>query len=83
MLMFLCMIPIPPSLDIAIARRASVTVSMAALTMGMFISRPFVSLVLVLVSLGNTSEYLGKTSTSSKVNPRCDILDSLNGDICK
>ena len=55
-LMFLCRIPMPPSRDSAIASGASVTVSIAAETMGMFIRMSFVRLVTILTSRGSTSE---------------------------
>ncbi|CPO34007.1 Uncharacterised protein [Bordetella pertussis] len=53
---FLWMIPIPPSCAMAMARRASVTVSMAADTSGMFRVMLRVRRVVSEVSRGNTSE---------------------------
>jgi hypothetical protein len=49
----------------AIARSASVTVSIAADIRGMFSLMFFVRMDWVSVSLGNTSEYPGSRSTSS------------------
>ena len=54
--MFLCKTPIPPSLAIAIAMALSVTVSIAAETMGTFKLIFRVNFVLILTSLGKTSE---------------------------
>jgi hypothetical protein len=51
------------------ASRDSVTVSIAAETMGMESSIPGAICVTRLTSLGITSEYDGTSSTSSKVNP--------------
>ena len=56
MLMFLWMIPIPPSCAIAMASADSVTVSIAAEISGMFSWILRVSWVMVLVSRGRTSE---------------------------
>src|SRR5690554_7069234 len=67
MVMFLWMMPMPPSWAMAMARRASVTVSMAADTSGMLSSIPRVRCVLRHTSLGNTSEYPGTRRMSSKV----------------
>jgi hypothetical protein len=60
--------PMPPARAMLIAASASVTVSIAALTMGMFSERFLVSHVLVSTSLGTTSEYPGINKTSSKEN---------------
>ena len=49
--------------------RCSVTVSIAALIMGMFNVMAFVSFVVRLIMSGVTSEYCGTNSTSSKVMP--------------
>ncbi len=66
--MNLCITPIPPSLAIAIAILLSVTVSMAAETIGMCSSIFLVKSVLVETSrLDLMSEYRGTRSTSSKV----------------
>src|ERR1700745_198576 len=65
---FLWMTPMPPSCAIAIARRASVTVSMAAETTGRFRTMFRLRWVLRLVSRGNTWEYAGTNNTSSKVS---------------
>jgi hypothetical protein len=53
----------------AMASLASVTVSMAALIMGMFSRIRFVNKVETSTSLGNIDEYAGTNKTSSKVNP--------------
>src|SRR2546427_92665 len=63
------MIPTPPSRAIAMASRASVTVSMAALTMGMLIVMRRVNRVRVSVSAGKTEDLAGTNATSSKVSP--------------
>ena len=59
--------PMPPARAMAMARRASVTVSMAADTMGMASSMRGVSRVAVETSLGRTEDSAGTSSTSSKV----------------
>ncbi|MNC35428.1 hypothetical protein D3C75_839130 [compost metagenome] len=56
MVMFLWMMPMPPSCAMAMARRDSVTVSIAAETSGMFSSIPRVRRVLRETSFGRTSE---------------------------
>src|SRR5712691_4432864 len=61
--------PIPPSCARAMARAASVTVSMAELTSGMLRRRLLVSSVATSVSRGNTSERAGRSKTSSNVKP--------------
>jgi hypothetical protein len=61
------MMPIPPSCASAIASADSVTVSMGALTSGMFNSMPRVSLVWVSASDGTNSERDGISRTSSNV----------------
>ncbi len=66
--MFLWMTPIPPSCAMAMARRASVTVSMAADTSGRFRVMLRVKRVTREVSLGRTWEYAGTNNTSSKVS---------------
>ena len=66
--MFLWTMPMPPSCAMAIARRASVTVSMAAETSGMFSSSLRVSRVLSDTSRGRTREWAGRRRTSSKVS---------------
>src|SRR6266852_5386375 len=63
------MIPMPPSRATAMANRASVTVSMAALTMGMLIVMWRVNRVRVSVSAGKTEDLAGTNATSSKVSP--------------
>ena len=65
---FLCTIPIPPSRAIAIASLYSVTVSMAADTIGTFIDNSLVSWDRIETSRGRTSEYAGTKSTSSNVS---------------
>ena len=62
---FLCKTPIPPSWAIAIAILDSVTVSIAADTIGIFNLIFFEKFVEVLTYLGKTSEYAGITNTSS------------------
>ena len=69
MLMFLCKIPMPPSLASAMAKLASVTVSIAEESNGMFNVMSFVSLVARFTSRGKISEYAGTSNTSSKVRP--------------
>src|SRR5882757_20924 len=69
MLMFLWRIPMPPSLARAIARVASVTVSIAADNMGIFRVMSRVSLLRMSTSRGKTCEKAGNNSTSSNVNP--------------
>ena len=66
--MFLWINPRPPTWAIAIASFASVTVSIAAETIGIFNVIELVSLVAVITSDGKISEYAGATSTSSKVS---------------
>jgi hypothetical protein len=61
--------PIPPCREIAMARRPSVTVSMAAETMGMFSEMLRVRHVRVSACAGSTDDLPGKSSTSSKVSP--------------
>ncbi|OIQ63674.1 hypothetical protein GALL_547840 [mine drainage metagenome] len=67
-LKFLWMMPIPPSCAMAMASRDSVTVSIAAETRGILREILRVRRVARLVSLGNTWEYAGTNSTSSKVS---------------
>ena len=67
--MFLWMIPIPPCRAMAIAMRCSVTVSIAALIIGIFKTIFFVRCVVNSIILGVTSEYCGTNNTSSKVIP--------------
>src|SRR6185369_13350034 len=64
----LCTIPMPPSWAIAMARRASVTVSIAADTSGRFREMFRESRVAREVSLGRTWENAGTSNTSSKVS---------------
>src|ERR1700758_4992312 len=59
------MTPMPPSCAIAIARRASVTVSMAAETTGRLRTMFRLRWVLRLVARGNTWEYAGTNNTSA------------------
>ena len=63
------MTPMPPSRASAIARRASVTVSIAAETSGISSSIVRVSRVRVETSLGRTADSAGTSSTSSNVSP--------------
>jgi hypothetical protein len=70
--------PNPPSLANAIASCASVTVSIAALSMGTCRVMVLVSLVLISTSRGSTWEYAGISNTSSKVRPSPkNLLDLL------
>src|SRR5690606_6094694 len=66
--MFLWTMPMPPSWAMAMARRPSVTVSMAADTIGRFSLMPRVRRVARLTSLGRTVEWAGTRETSSKVS---------------
>ena len=59
----------PPTLARAIARVASVTVSIAADNMGIFNVMSLVSLLRMSTSRGSTCEKAGSNSTSSNVNP--------------
>ena len=61
------MTPMPPAWAIAMASRASVTVSMAEETIGMLSEIERVSRVLMSTALGMTSEWPGVSRTSSKV----------------
>ena len=65
---FLWITPIPPVLASAIAISLSVTVSIAALSIGIFSSILLVKRVFRFTSLGNTFDFCGTNSTSSKVN---------------
>jgi len=67
-LMFRWMIPIPPSCAKQIAVPDSVTVSIAALRMGIFNLMLLVSIVEVSTSRGRMSDSAGTISRSSKVN---------------
>ena len=60
--------PMPPSWAMAMAKRASVTVSMAADTRGRFRAMLRVKWVASEVSLGRTWEKAGTNNTSSKVS---------------
>ncbi len=68
--------PIPPSRASAIARRASVTVSIAAETIGMWSVIERVSCVAVETSFGRTCDSAGWRSTSSNVSPSFENLAS-------
>ena len=68
-LIFLCNIPNPPSRAKAMAKVASVTVSIAALSRGTFRVIFLVSRVCIFTSRGSTCEYAGISNTSSKVRP--------------
>jgi hypothetical protein len=68
MSMFLCRIPIPPSRAIAIAISDSVTVSIAALTSGMFNRMFLLKRVRTSVSRGRTDDLAGTRRTSSNVS---------------
>ena len=67
--MLRCTKPSPPCRAMAMARRDSVTVSMAAETSGMFSEILRVSCVCVFTSVGSTEDFPGTSSTSSNVNP--------------
>src|SRR5512137_2744374 len=69
------MIPIPPSCAMLIAVLASVTVSIAALSSGIFNRIVRVSCVLMSTSFGNTAEYEGTSNTSSNVRYSWTDLD--------
>src|SRR5580765_2857387 len=62
------MMPTPPSCAMAIARRASVTVSMAAETSGMLSSSSRVRRLFSDASRGRMREWAGRRRTSSKVS---------------
>src|SRR5829696_5291807 len=66
---FLCTTPMPPSRASAIAIPASVTVSIAAETIGISISIPRAKRVCVEASPGRTSDSAGTSRTSPKVSP--------------
>ena len=66
---FLWITPMPPSLAMAIAIFDSVTVSIAAVIIGALSTTSLARTVLVLTSLGSTSDFAGIRSTSSKVSP--------------
>src|SRR5262245_11282454 len=65
---FLWMIPMPPCCAMAMARRDSVTVSIAALTSGTDNRMLRVSRVVMSTCVGTTVECRGTSSTSSKVS---------------
>ena len=69
-----CSTPIPPARAIAIAIRASVTVSIAELTSGTLRRILRVSWLAVSAVAGTTSEAAGSRRTSSKVSPSIAIL---------
>ncbi len=69
MVMFRCTMPMPPCRAMAMARRDSVTVSMAEEASGMFKSSLRVKCVRVSTSVGSTDDLPGNSSTSSKVRP--------------
>ena len=72
--------PIPPSRASAIAIRASVTVSIAAETIGMSSAIVRVSRVAVETSFGSTADSAGTSSTSSKVRPSfAELLGAIEG----
>src|SRR3990172_3491323 len=72
------MIPMPPTRARAIASGASVTVSIAALTMGMFRRMRRVRRVVVSTCLGRTAERAGIKATSSNVRPSSISLFSMS-----
>src|ERR1700722_13216745 len=78
--MFLWMMPIPPSWAMVMAKRASVTVSMAAETTGRLTWISRVSLLANDTSRGKTSEYAGTSRTSSNVSASSRIrIGSVTG----
>ena len=74
--MFLWMIPIPPSRETAIAIADSVTVSIAEVMIGMLSVIPLQRVVLSSTRLGVTSDSPGTSKTSSKVRPSFPNLAS-------
>ena len=76
--MFLWIIPIPPSLAIAIAILDSVTVSILALINGIFNWIFLVNWVFKETSLGRTSDLFGTSNTSSNVYAVFNILAILS-----
>ena len=69
-----CSTPMPPARAMAIAIRASVTVSMAELTSGTCKRIFLVSWLEVSAAAGTTSDAAGSSNTSSKVSPSMAIL---------
>ncbi|SHQ37220.1 Uncharacterised protein [Mycobacteroides abscessus subsp. abscessus] len=69
-----CSTPMPPARAIAMAIRASVTVSIAELTSGTFSLIRLVSCDEVSAPAGSTSDAAGSNSTSSNVNPSIATL---------
>src|SRR6266508_2156108 len=67
---FLCTTPMPPCCAMAMARRDSVTVSIAAERIGMFSEIPAVNRVVRLTSRGWTFDLAGRSRTSSNVRAR-------------
>ena len=72
------MTPIPPRRAIMIAARCSVTVSIAADTIGMFSSTFLLKRVFISTCLGKISEYCGTSKTSSKVRAFVTIFMHLS-----
>ena len=68
----------PPSWAMVIARRCSVTVSMAEDSNGTFSSMLRVRRVFSDTSLGSTSEWAGRSRTSSNVSASWAILSMLH-----
>ena len=85
MLMFLWMMPSPPSRAMAMARRLSVTVSIAAEMMGRLSESPSHSVVRRSTSFGKTSDACGMSRTSSNASPSlitlliCCFLQKIDG----
>src|SRR5215813_6723506 len=77
------MMPMPPAWAMAIAVRASVTVSIAALTSGTLSCMVRVSAVLTSASLGVKSDAAGTKSTSSKVSPSAISKGSMHALLSK
>ena len=81
---FLWMTPMPPCCAIAMARRDSVTVSIAALTSGTDRRMLRVNRVVTSTWVGTTSECCGTSSTSSNVSAvaRPDSMERSVGRFC-
>src|SRR5512143_2919639 len=77
------MMPIPPSRASAIAKVASVTVSMAAETSGIFSAMLRESREATFTSRGRTSDFRGTRRTSSNVIPSPMNLPLRMSDICR
>ena len=74
---FLCTTPIPPTCAMAIAKRCSVTVSIAAEISGTLRFIFWVKRVLISVLTGKTAERAGSSKTSSKVKASRIFIECL------